>query len=53
MFLMNSAEARERQMFSGRENCCRIPPADNTLEEREYCGEKQEETVDSKQRPCV
>lgn len=37
MFLMKSAEARERWMFSGRENCCRIPPADSTVEACEYC----------------
>lgn len=24
-------------MFSGRENCCRIPPADSTVEAWEYC----------------
>lgn len=36
MFLMKSAEASERQMFSGRENCCRIPPADKTVEFSEY-----------------
>lgn len=37
MFLMKLAEARERWMFSGRENCCRIPPADSTVEAWEYC----------------
>jgi len=36
MFLMKSAEARDRWMFSGRENCCRIPPADRTVEAWEY-----------------
>lgn len=35
-FLIKSAEAKDRWMFSDRENCCRIPPTDNTVEAREY-----------------
>lgn len=36
MFLIKSAEAKDRWMFSGRENCWRIPPIDKTVEAREY-----------------
>lgn len=45
MFLMKSAEARERWMFSRRENCWRIPPADSTVEAWEYCTPSEENSV--------
>lgn len=42
MFLMKSAEAMDSWMFSGRENCWRIPPADSAVEAREYCRRSEE-----------
>jgi hypothetical protein len=33
---MKSAEAKESCMFSVRENCCRMPPAESTVEAWEY-----------------
>lgn len=32
------ADCRDRRMFSGRENCCRMPPTDSTVEAWEYYG---------------
>lgn len=36
MLRRNLAENCDIRMFSGRENCCRIPPADRTVEAWEY-----------------
>lgn len=36
MLRRNLAEKRDMRIFSGRENCCRIPPTDSTVEAWEY-----------------